>query len=180
MVKFVFSHSKLRKQPFILNISKSRGAWPPWPPSDAYAHCGFPSFVLARTAFINGFAKSGYFVAVKPWLIVSSALILWLLVLIESHVLGYPRNVSLEFILKSFQAVLLLLSLSLNHFMEVLPKWDIVLMIGEFPARNHSLCLSQQTSFNNFYILYLVHYSVLYVQFATSMNWYCPSKHGLG
>jgi len=31
VVKFVFSHSKLRKQPFLLRSSKSRGASPPCP-----------------------------------------------------------------------------------------------------------------------------------------------------
>jgi len=36
VAKFVFSHSKLRKQPFLLKFSKYRGPWPLAPPSDAH------------------------------------------------------------------------------------------------------------------------------------------------
>ena len=54
MVKFVFSHSKPRKQPFLLRFSKSK--WSLAPPSDAhddsvdYQICF--SVVLARFAKI--------------------------------------------------------------------------------------------------------------------------------
>ena len=44
MVKFVFSHSKLRKQPFLLNISKFKGGLAL--PSDA--HGGDVKFALVQ------------------------------------------------------------------------------------------------------------------------------------
>ena len=54
--KFVFSHSKLRKQPFLTKISKSRGPWPPCPTSDAH-DLNHNKNVLNLTAFCNqGFA----------------------------------------------------------------------------------------------------------------------------
>ena len=38
VMKFVFLLSKLRKQPFLLKFSKSRGSWPPLPPSSDVHH----------------------------------------------------------------------------------------------------------------------------------------------
>jgi len=38
VVKFLFSQFKLRKQPFLLKFSKSRGVKAPCPPSDAHGH----------------------------------------------------------------------------------------------------------------------------------------------
>jgi len=48
VVKFVFYHSKLRKQPFLLKFSNS------WPPSDTHAEPSPESFQLGALRFCGG------------------------------------------------------------------------------------------------------------------------------